>query len=466
MTSQTRENGGVVASPPPQRTLLAGKTLTVLMILASALALVTAWRTIAQRSFPIDFYQFWAVGQSLGQSDLNIYSDKAREQLGETFSKKMQASEDSAFTALVERRKVLQTYSSPLLYSSFRVFSTGNFKTDLAIYRLATFLCYVLSIILFCRLLRYKWEMMFGVLAFFLAWYDPFYSDVIIGNVNCFQLMTLAIYLWITCRSRSTWRSVLAGICLGLATAYKPNIVLVPVALAMMWILQRRYVCLALHILGGLAGIIAAIVFSSLIFKSAHCWTDWLAAVRSMPEAVTKFEAGNFAPGPIIGEWLKTDVTLIFDFILGGCIILGIFPWRKRREQQTKHLRENEITSDVLTTAIGGLLTVLAFRLAWYHYYVLAVPAFIFLFSSVGLSSSDNGFKKMQRTLVILAFTCFALNSLAQLQISFNLKTEALLTLAGSLLLFMLAVFSLKKLSTLQVSPSIIGAKTDPLSVE
>jgi hypothetical protein len=79
---------------------------------------------------------------------------------------------------------------------------------------------------------------------------------------------------------------LLAGLVLGFAVMFKPNLVFVGALLVISWLICRRYETLAFVALGSVFAAIISIISSSLFFNSWHCWFEWLRAVQSMPESI------------------------------------------------------------------------------------------------------------------------------------------------------------------------------------
>src|SRR6266498_718645 len=89
------------------------------------------WSTAAP-NFGIDFYQFWVVGQALNRPGVtNWYSEQGHRGLGAEFLELARQAGDPLQLAVARFRQELQIYSSPFLYATFRMFSTGNYATDL-----------------------------------------------------------------------------------------------------------------------------------------------------------------------------------------------------------------------------------------------------------------------------------------------------------------------------------------------
>jgi hypothetical protein len=130
-------------------------TATLVLLVAVLCGLTAAWAD-NEYSAGFDFYQFWVVGQALGQPEVgNVYADAERRRIGATFLEQARAGDTPRQLAVAEVRPVLETYSTPFLYATFRFFSTGNYETDYRNYRLIQLALLVAGLAMLCRTLDY-----------------------------------------------------------------------------------------------------------------------------------------------------------------------------------------------------------------------------------------------------------------------------------------------------------------------
>jgi hypothetical protein len=443
-SAESRSHAAPSPSPDPlaARKLATGNLLAVLLLLLALLGFATAWGTIRQKSVPVDFYEFWLVAQVMGRPDVaNIYAEPEHQRMGEEFLARARSGGDAGLVTVAEFRRTIETFSSPFLYALFKAAVTGDFTTDLRNYRLLLLGCFAFSIIVFARLTGHSWGTTLGALTLFSVWYDPFYSDVAVGNVNGIQLAMLALYVWIVVRVRWRWRDVLGGACLGLAVAFKPNLVFVEGMLGLDWIIRRQGRRLGLHALGALLGVVLAVLIGAAGFKSLHCWVDWFAALRAIPGDIFQVAVGNFAPSRIVSERLGTNVSVPLVAIYGGLAVAGT--WRRRnRRGENSAPPETDAFANALPVATGCLLMLLTAPLAWVHYFVLAVPMFLVLLSPVAVRRPTVRPALGQQILVLLAFLCFTVNVFAAMGLKFSNTTWGVLSAVGMTVLFLLAVFS------------------------
>jgi hypothetical protein len=324
----------------------------------------------------VDFYQFWAVGQWLHQhGNANVYSDEFRERLGAELLEESKHQDDPKLAVVAEMRRNLETYSSPFLYALFGLCSTGRYAADFRCYQWLMLACLIFGIGVLCGLLRYSYAAALGAIAIFSAWFQPFASDLRVGNVNSLQFAALAAYLWVVARMRWSQRDVLGGAILGLAVTFKPNLVPVAFLLAVYWAFSGQTRRLWLHLAGAACGAIAAILFASAEFRDFRCWTDWISSLRSMPDQIITVGLGNFSPAQFLTELYGLNAVIPVAFIFGVLAVAML--WSRQRNKLFPGGAGSvlEESPGLFAVSIGYPLVVLMPHLAWLHYYVLTIPA-------------------------------------------------------------------------------------------
>lgn len=413
----------------------------ILLSLLALFSLSIAWHNSSLNS-EVDFYQFWAVGQSTGHPNIiNIYSDEARESLGAEFLEKAKASTNPGQLVVAEYRKKLETYSSPFLYALFGLFSTGDYEIDFRNYRLLMLAALLFGVGSLCRLLRYTWITTLAAIAIFTAWFQPVSSDLRVGNVNSLQLAALALYLWVAMKVPWNHREALGGVIIGLLLAFKPNLIFIPAMLGMHWIFSGQFRRLWLHALGGAIGAIAAILFSMASFTNTHCWADWIYALRLMPDEIITVDLGNFSAVQFLNGLLgQNTATLLAITFIGSTIVLS---WNRTRglPGNIEFMPAREEFPEIFAISIGCLLIVLTMRLAWLHYYELTIPAFLLLLQTQ--ATPVFGLRSILcRMLTTMALTALVPMFLVYLGVPVSAQAQGALTVCAAVFLFLaLAIF-------------------------
>jgi hypothetical protein len=426
-------------------------TSFVLIFLLAVFSLIRVW-DYGRSSAGIDFYQFWVAGQAAVQQDkTNIYLGSHRKTIGLAFLQKSYASDSSARQrSAAEKRKVLETYSTPFLYTLFYLITTGDYERDLQTYQLLSLLSCVVAILVFCQLLGYPFTAAMAAVVVFTSWFGPFLSDIRVANVNQIQLGMLALYLWV--QNRHAWgaSNFLGGLVLGFAFMFKPNLIFVISMLVMAWLINRRFRRLIITCSGIAISSISAIIISSIAFGSVRCWISWISALQELPDNIITLPMGNLAPARLILDLVGIEAQTYLMVIFSSIALL--FIWKGRCSNgakiqiisDDKHYRETELLQEFLIVGSGCLLYLLSARLVWLHYYLLSIPLALLLLRPLNMSPSPAAWGLvMRRLLAALALVLVGSNPLVSL---FKLSDPyhfAFLTVSGTLILFGLAMYEI-----------------------
>src|SRR5262249_10285101 len=129
---------------------------------------------------------------------------------------------------------------TPFLFSTLSVWSNGDFDRDLTLFAFCCLAAYALAIFMLSRVFGFDMITSAFFLILFLVGFAAYASDVRVGGTNQLQLFAIALFLWLQ-RRPGLYRDVGSGIVLGLAIMFKPDVALVAVLLAVIWIANRRY---------------------------------------------------------------------------------------------------------------------------------------------------------------------------------------------------------------------------------
>jgi len=359
----------------------AKKLLEFFIFLLLVFCFVRVWH-YGQARPGIDFYQFWSVGQEIVQKGaaVDIYSREARIKIGNEFLQKSYANADSSrFRWAAENRKVFEIYSTPFLYSLFAIFFSGDYETDYRSYQLFCLMCSVFAIVVLCRLFKYSVIRTMFFLVLFVAWFEPFFSDVRVANVNQIQLGLLALFLWFQTRYAWRMKDFLGGIILGFTVMFKPNLVFVILMLTICWMINRRFRKITLEYTGIILGVIIAFIVSTVLLDSMRCWNGWFTAILSAPHDIIKLSYGNFGLAMLILDRFNIDAVKYLIFILLSLAVVFIWLGRRHVIIAGKEDLDRAFFEDVLMVAVGCLIYLLSCPLVWLHYFVLTIPAALFI---------------------------------------------------------------------------------------
>ncbi len=360
---------------------------------------IAAWRgwSYARTWRGLDYYQFWAVGQGVSRSGgADVYSEEGRSRIGAEILASLPRDEVSErLAAAVSRRKVLETYSTPFLYTLAGASATGDYDRDHAIHVLVSLLSGLGGVLLLCRVLRYP-PLAAAAVVLLLEAYAPYRSDLRVGNVNLIQLGLLALVLWVGTLPRRPWRDPAAGAILGMAVLFKPNLALVAVLLLAGWAVLRAFARATRVAAGMAASALAVLVVSSLYFGTAGAWGSWLSAILSLPPEIVGVRIGNFSLARLVAGELGARLAPLLALAILSAAAAFLWLGTKRAVASPAGTGGEETScatkEDVALAGTGCMAYLLSSPLVWVHYFVLAIPLALWLLRPrAGASSRITG---------------------------------------------------------------------------
>jgi len=315
----------------------------------------------AAETVGIDFYQFWIVGRAARlERGIDPYSEVGRAAIPRAGLAGVRPSR--TLSTVTAYRRTLDTYSSPLLYAAFGAIATADYDRDRLVFEMVSMGALLVGVVLFSRAFGVGLVAQLALLTFALEWNEPVFADARVGNVNRVQLGLLGAGFAFGLPAREARASAL-GLLLGLGTLLKPNFVLVPVWIAVLLALRGRFRDLLLGAAGTLASALLAVAAAHLGGFDAITWIHWVRAAASMPEAIIRFDLGNVSIALALSAMSGVDfvVPLLAAFSL--LVAIAIRRGRGRSDEEG------------LVLAGAAVASLLAARLVWIHYFVLALPA-------------------------------------------------------------------------------------------
>jgi hypothetical protein len=436
-------------SPEPlcrmQNRFCLSESLTLwLMILVSLFCFVHLW-IYGQKRIGLDFYQFWAIGQMLRSDQIdNIYSDEARMKAGREIG--MQALSDPTATrhrAVAKQRQVLESYSTPFLYTAISVFHSHRYEIAYQAYLIFCLLCSVLSILVLCRLLGYSRLAATAVIVLLTFCFEPFLADVRVANVNQIQLALLVLFMWVQSRQAWKYRDFAGGFVLGLMVMFKPNTIFVLALLMVFWLSKRLFRRFAWSMLGFISAATFAICLSSIFLGSHSCWIDWIQELKTLPDSIITVAMGNFALMRLLTDSLGSSISPTLPIFL--FVLTAVFVWLSRSKGLSKREKVESKPCwliEMQIVGLGCLLYLISAHLAWLHYYLLAVPMLLItLRASFSQTVSSWAGRFTHHTLTLTAvIMLIAVRWIISLFGAQQTSLVAFLLCAGVLLLFCLGL--------------------------
>ncbi len=338
-----------------------GATLLALLLAAAA---ARASFIENRGSDAIDFYLFWQVGQSAGEVR-DPWSDAGRRALALLGARAQQDPAASPGLRAAARHTSLEATATPLLYASFRAFSTGDYELDYALFHLLSLACACAALLILGATFRWpSWATLLAIAAL-LRVAAPLASDAWVGNVNQIQLAALAALIAL---SRAPPRPVIAaaaGVLAALLVLFKPNLLPVPLALLALWLGRRQWRRAAWCAAAAAVAAALAMVASSRVFGPG-AWAAWARSAAELAQDVTlTAAAGNLSLSHALGASasLSNAAAAVLVLVSLACA------FRAR----------DAVDGEVGATGAAVAAPLLCATLAWQHYFLLLTPALLYL---------------------------------------------------------------------------------------
>ncbi|MBZ5639340.1 MAG: hypothetical protein LAO51_11380 [Acidobacteriia bacterium] len=409
------------------RVLLA---LAVVYAVVRGLSYARTWRGL-------DYYQFWVVGQAAARSGAgaDVYSEEERRRIGADVLLGLTAEDHSdRLAAAASRRKVLETYSTPFLYTLTGTLASGRYDTDHLGFVLVSLACGIGGVLALCHRLRYPPLASASAIVALTELYAPWRSDLRVGNVNGIQLGLLAGVLGVLGLRGRPWRDVSAGAILGTAVAFKPNLAFVAVLMAVAWALDRRFATLRRASAGFALAVTGAFAASSIFFGGPRCWASWISALRSMPGEIIGVRIGNFSLAHLVGDAAGVKIAPVLALLLLAASLSVLALGRERGRTGNGAASSDEF----VPLGVGCLVALLSSPLVWVHYFVLAIPLALWLLRPAG--DEAGGWVDARRLLAGIAVVLLATRPLELIVGQGRPALAAATANAGALMLFGLAL--------------------------
>ena len=198
---------------------------------------------------------------------------------------------------------------------------------------------------------------------------------------------------------------------MGITVLLKPNIVGVPISLAIVWFFRRRYHKLLFVILGASLGGLIALTCSAIYFGSLTCWANWFQALVDLQQNPLPVGHNNLSFARLVDHYFGIDISIAILLGLLSSLILCCWLARKKQVQIHANSPETELIEDLLGMGAGLIMIFMAFKVVWDHYLLLLAPVLVALISPIEIRNqiSENKFDVATQLLSGLLFFIYAL---------------------------------------------------------
>lgn len=333
----------------------------------------------------VDYYQFWIVGRARERLHPdNIYSTQDRLRMADLGRELLKASPQPSqrMADSVEfRQRTIETFSTPFLYAIINTFASGQYDRDYDHFMNICLAALSFSIIAMGWSLRFSLAESLLFAAVVLLWCEPLTSDLRVGNVNQLQLAGLSLYLLSRCRPKSAVMDFSGGLVLGLLVAFKPTLGVIPILLALAWIIDRRWITLQRQGIAAAMAAGVALVAGCRFLNSWSAWSNWANALPDLEKVSDiSVKIGNFSLAQVIIEATGGGLNISPILFILGLTLVGAALFLTRPGAPA-HVDDGQVwfERDFLVTALGCTMSVLVLRLAWLHYYILLIPLLLYV---------------------------------------------------------------------------------------
>ena len=421
-------------------------TSLMLAFLLSLNALFNFWQ-YATRSSGIDFFVLWSIPHvRKTKAVANIYAPDSQRDMASiliTESSSPQVShaqrEATAMNMQLNDNRMAIT-GSPLVYALVGLTASGAYEKDLSRFRVVSWLCFLGATMILCRLLQFSIVSMLLAVGLFTSSFQPLLADMWAANVNQIQLLPLACFLLFVTRS---WE-VSAGLALGIGVMLKPNVVIVAFLSVLVSLADQEYRRMTRLLLGMSLAALLSVAISVSYFGQLAMWPDFIQSLPRTLATSAPMENGNIGLAVLLLRTMHWEMSKYILVILMAIVSIVIFKARWDRAGKLAapplHGAAEESTRSMhrmfVVVGLGCAVMLMSSRLVWPHYYVLLVPAELYLLRPLG-----RGDRPHRRLVVsILAAIGFCLLSWAMWHAMANMLQGSIAVNAATALIFILAL--------------------------
>ncbi|HEY0156843.1 MAG TPA: glycosyltransferase 87 family protein [Thermoanaerobaculia bacterium] len=329
---------------------MARAILTALGAAALVYALVVTWRQ-NERAAGLDFYIYFVNSQLPGRADVeNIYDAGVQSRIGEEYYERAQRGTSELRKYDAQRRRFVDSVSSPFLYTTL-AWVSRDYEFALLQDHVLLLTAFVVGFLLLARRVGLSWPSSLFLLAALLLWYRGFEADLRVGNVNSLQLLALSGAL--------VSPPLVAGAICGMLILFKPNLILVPVLLAVSRAATRDWPRLKREVLGGAIGAAIALVAAAINYGTLKIWLQWLARANEFYHRLPTRTERNVTPALALFHEYGAWPSYALAALLTAVTVIAI--WRAKRRD------------DVLVIGLAIMIYLLSATVVWLHYMVLVL---------------------------------------------------------------------------------------------
>lgn len=339
----------------------------------------------------IDFYHYWGIPAARAfAGDEHLASPYANgPRYAGVLNAHTDASDDKHLALANADRRSIDPTGTPFFYVCF-AWLPLDYSSAHSWFRAGQWLSLVAAVFWFARRVGIDAGTAAAFAAATPAFYQPFHSDLAVGNVNAFQLLGCVVAIALADRVRGTRSLALGAVyasLLAVAVVFKPNLAPIAVLGAVaLWSALGLARAAGVGLIGLAVGAVCAVLsgayFADSIGGWFDVWREWygfLSGPDGAKLANYSVGEGNYSASVVFVDRASSidaaASTYRISLVLGCVLVvswLGAVVFGRGERSFVERLRE--LGGDSATLMTTALLFVLAAApLVWLHYCVLAL---------------------------------------------------------------------------------------------
>lgn len=329
----------------------------------------------------IDYFTAWSVPKALSVTKAaDIYTPEDQKALGDVI-RQLAESPTASLHQTSATKTIMELYDgridatgTPFIYALIGLSASGDYAKDRRNYIIICLICFMVSLLILCRLLKFSFIISLLMITFFVSAYAPIIADIKVGNVNQIQLFILTLFIWLTAKSE---HSLAAPVILGIGAMFKPTTAAVCLLSLLSPMIRREYRILIRRIFGIGIGAMLAFLISVIWFSSIRIWLHFF---QSLPKTLNfsyPLAHGNFSFTKLIFDAFGKNMSLLVSGILIAAFSYAI--WKSKNSDTD----DRNLTEGFVISGIGIAIPLLSAGLIWVHYYILLIPLILFMMRPV-----------------------------------------------------------------------------------
>lgn len=394
---------------------VANQFTVVLALIVVLNVMFFSWNE-SKRNPGVDFNVYWSVTHAVSQSGItDIYSPEGSAEVTKEIAARLDdpdmSERQTAANQLVlgYEKNSVDIVATPFLFSVLSLWGHDNYDRDLNFFAFSCLLLFAVSIFLISRSFGLGAITAAFFFTLFCVGFGPYMSDVRVGNINQLQLFSIALVLWLI-RKQDLYRTVGAGVILGLSIMFRPSVALIALLLAVVWLLNKHFVKAARFFAGTAAGVVLAVLISAAYFGTFSCWTRWFEAAPGLLQSKNErgkggLDYGNYGLVADLQSFLSIDLSKLILVLLIGAFGFAIWMGRGRPSLKIDDADDPMYLETAAAICLSLAFVLLSSTLVWYHYMILIIPG-IMLAAALTFGSHGAVSSTPMRAIAIFGLLC------------------------------------------------------------